>query len=225
MEALNSDQSSTPSTRVRAPERAKAGSSETIESGKARTVTSTKLVREGGGVYIYRTRKPSSLLGLLLRELQIPWWAWPIATVLCVVLCHFVTGMWWLGLLILACTGRHFAYVGETVSFKDRHAEHIQGGGRWKKRSAAWSDLDPVCVARIPLGKWKPLLRFVETVLIFFLQPVYNEKKNLWNLRRIPRPSALRMRLRRDKRRVRLNIFNLRAAHMIVLVVIGIVIF
>jgi hypothetical protein len=66
----------------------------------------------------------------------------------------------------------------------------------------------------------------VETLLIALLQPVYNEKKNKLNLRRIPRDSALRMRKRRDNRRVRLNILNLRAAHLIVivaLIVIGMI--
>jgi hypothetical protein len=194
----------------------------TLESSKARrffarrTVTPTKVVREGGGVYVYRTRKPSSLIGLLRIPAR---WCW-VAFVPCALLLHFTGGAWWFAFLVLLATGRHFAYVGETVSFKDRHGEHIDGGGRWKKRSAAWSDLDARCVLRIPIGKWKPLLRFVETLLIFFCQPVYNEKKNMWNLRRITRASALRMRLRRDRRRVKLNVLNLRAAHLVVIVAV-----
>lgn len=223
METGNRLDSSKLDTTETAPPNAEYASAKATRSAVPRTATPTKAVREGGGVYVYRTRKPSSLFGLLLRKLPIEWWMWPVATAVAVVTCHFVTGMWWFGLALLLCTGRHFAYVGETVSFKDRHGEHINGGGRWKKRSAAWSDLDPVCVMRIPLGKWKPLLRFVETLLIALLQPVYNEKKNKWNLRRIPRDSALRMRQRRDQRRVRLNIINLRAAHLIVIVA-GIVI-
>ena len=175
-------------------------------------------VRAGGGVYVYRTRKPSSLFGMLFRG--VPWYYFAGATVVSVAVCQLVTGMWWFGLLTLLCTGRHFAYVGETVSFKDRNGEHMSGGGRWKRGAAPWSDLDAECVLRIPHPEWKWLLRSTETVLIFFLQPVYNDRKNRINLRRISRPSARRMRLRRDKRRVRMNFPSVRAAHIIAMIAI-----
>lgn len=175
--------------------------------------TITKPIRDGGGIYIYRARKPSSLFGLLFRDL--PWYLWPSVTAITCILSELINGMWWFGLFVLFFTGRHFAYVGETVSFKDRHNEHIYGGGRWKKSAAAWSDLDAKCVARIPMPKWKPLLRSTETVLIFFCAPVYNEKKNMLNPRRITRASAKRMRARRNRRTVKLNLPNVRAAHIV----------
>jgi hypothetical protein len=179
---------------------------------EAMTSTPTRNeVRGGGGVYIYRTRKPSSLLGL--AKLPFRWLAVG-ALVACLGL-HFTGGPWPLGLVLLLMTGRHFAYVGETVSFKDRHGEHMSGGGRWKKGAASWSDLDAVCVLRIPHPKWKWLLRSTETLLITILAPVYNEKKNRANLRRITRAQARRMRLRRDKRTVKLNVPTPRPAHIL----------
>jgi hypothetical protein len=185
-----------------------------------------RAVREGGGVYVYRARKPSSLIGLL--RLPFRWVA--IGATITTATVALLGGPWWFALLLFTLTGRHFAYVGETVSFKDRHGEHMAGGGRWKKGAASWSDLDARCVMRLPLPSkdWivfglrvfaaKRLLRTVETVLIFLLAPVYNEKKNTLNLRRIPRNSARRMRARRDNRRVKLNVLNFRAGHLLVLI-------
>jgi len=181
-------------------------------------------VRAGGGVYVYRTRKPASLLGLLHAKIDTPWWAFPIgAAFACIVNAAFGFP-WWIGLFVLFTSGRHFAYVGETVSFKDRHKEHTEGGGRWKTRagrpkpSAAWSDLDPVCVLRLPAPKKKWLLRAIETFFIRLLFPVYNEKKNKGNPRRITRDSAIRMRNRRNKRRVKLSLWNVRFGHLVIVV-------
>jgi hypothetical protein len=129
---------------------------------------------------------------------------------------------WWIGLLVLFTSGRHFAYVGETVTFRDRHLEHTRGGGRWRKPPAAWSDLDPVCVLRIPLGKKKDILHAVEWLFVKLCQPVYNEKLNKANPRRITRDSAKRMRRRRDKRRVRLSLWNIRFGHVLILFVVAI---
>lgn len=175
-----------------------------------------KPVRAGGGVYVYRARKPGSIFGLLFRGL--PWYVWPSVTAVACVLCQIIDGAWWFGLLVLLFTGRHFAYVGETVSFKDRHGEHMSGGGRWKRGAASWSDLDPKCVARIPLPRWKPVLRSVETTFVVLCAPVYNEKKNLLNPRRITRASAKRMRSRRDRRSVRLNFPPFRASSVLILI-------
>ena len=119
-----------------------------------------------GGVYIYRVRKPSAILG------------WPII-------------------------GRHFGYVGETVSFWHRDRQH--------KESQPWSDLNPKCY-RIPLPGWKPLLLTVETLVILLVWPVYNHKKNLWNPRRIPLSAARRQREARDSggfRLVLLRVFRM----------------
>lgn len=175
-------------------------------------------VRDGGGTYVYRTRKPSSILGYI----GMPWWA-PIFITGCSISLIVWNGdgrAWWVGLLGLFTSGRHFAYVGETVSFRDRHGEHINGGGRWGRASAAWSDLDPVCVLRLPLPRNKTILRAVETLLILFTMPVYNEKKNKWNPRRITRPSARRMRRRRDRRSVKLNLPNVRIGHVFIIIVL-----
>lgn len=194
------------------------GSSKAKRSSERRTDTHTKTVREGGGVYVYRTRKPGSLLGLA----RLPWWSPAVVTIASVSILYFTGGPWLFGLIGLFITGRHFAYVGETVSFKDRHGEHINGGGRWKRGAQPWSDLDPVCVARIPLPRWKWLLRAIETALIVVLAPVYNDKKNKWNMRRITLASARRMRSRRNRRRVRMNIPTPRAIHVPIIIALAI---
>ena len=95
----------------------------------------------------------------------------------------------------------HFAYVGETTSFRHRHLQHTVGGGRYGHTAQPWADLDPRCVLRIPLPPWKWLLHAVETLFILLLWPVYNHSKNLWNPRRIPLQVAKAMRAVRDGRR------------------------
>jgi hypothetical protein len=183
----------------------------------------TKPIRTGGGVYIYRTRKPASFFGWMHKRIGTRWWVFPIAAAWAGTVLHLLGAPWWWGLLFLFTSGRHFGYVGETVSFKDRHAEHIQGGGRWKRGAQPWSDLDPVCIVRLPLPKWKWLLHFVEKLLIFLLAPVYNHKGNLWNPRRITLQRAKRQRRRRERREIRMN-FNLTTAHLLILFVIASVI-
>lgn len=97
--------------------------------------------------------------------------------------------------------GRHFAYVGETTSFHHRHLQHTVGGGRYGHQAQPWADLDPVCVLRVPLPRWKWLLHLVETLFILLLWPVYNDRKNHWNPRRIPLQVAKAMRAVRDGHR------------------------
>lgn len=203
--------------------------------------TAAAEVRAGGGVYVYRTRKPGSLFGLLWSRfpVEIPWWMWAAATFAACALNALINGpgSWFFGLAILFCTGRHFAYVGETVSFKDRHGEHINGGGRWTitlrdgrkvpKPGQPWSDLDAKCVLRIPLPRWKWLLRSVETFLILFLFPVYNDRKNRVNPRRIPLRAARRQRQKRErrfaKRGIRAN-FNISLAHVVTIIAFAVTI-
>jgi hypothetical protein len=175
-----------------------------------------KPIRSGGGVYVYRTRKSGSVLGIYFRGL--PWYVWPLVTMGSCILNQVVNGAWWIGLAILLFTGRHFAYVGETVSFKDRHREHIIGGGRWAKKCQPWSDLDPRCVLRLPLPPWKWLLHAIETFGILVCAPVYNDRKNKWNPRRIPLRSARRQRVKRDGRKLKIT-FNFRAIHLVQIVV------
>lgn len=71
----------------------------------------------------------------------------------------------------------HFAYVGETTSFYHRHAQHLE--------QRPWSDRSPYVAFRIPLPRWKWLLRTVETLVILLVWPAYNHRKNQWNPRRI----------------------------------------
>lgn len=122
------------------------------------------VIRRGGGVYVYRCRKPG-----LIGKLRLP------------------------------LVSHHFAYVGETVNFAQRHAEHTRGGGRWGRAAKPWADLDPRCVLRIPLPRRKPLLRLVEAALIVALMPVYNDRGNRLNPRRIPLRSQHRQRWMRDR--------------------------
>lgn len=194
--------------------------------------------RRGGGVYVYRTRKPGSVIGLVLSRLGgVPWWGWPTATVAACAANAVLGSPWWIGLSMLLCTGRHFAYVGETTSFYSRHRQHIGNlgtGDKWEKKGKPWADLDPVCVLRIPLptkdrflgpvrvfrAKW--LLWTVERVLVVLTLPVYNDKLNKLNPRRVTLRMQSRQRHARDRRRVKLS-FNLTAAHVFALLVLIIV--
>lgn len=119
-----------------------------------------------------------------------------------------------LGRLGIPILSYHFAYTGETVSFRNRHEQHVRGGGTYGSVAKPWSDLDPRCVLRIPLPPWKWLLRSVETLVILMTWPVYNHAKNQWNPRRIPLPAQARQRAMRD----RIGwCWNVRPLHLIVL--------
>lgn len=120
-----------------------------------------------GGVYAYRARKPNA-------RFRIP---------------------------ILSY---HWAYVGETTSFYHRHRQHmglIEGGRNTGRvhihMPKPWTDLEPYVAFRIGLPQWKWLLRSVETLVIMLLWPVYNDRKNHWNPRRITLPHATAQRARR----------------------------
>lgn len=173
-----------------------------------------KPIRRGGGVYVYRTRKPMSLIG----KLRLPWWSTPVAAAGAALSVAVMDVPWYFAApAVLYASGRHFAYVGETTSFRDRHGQHMGNvgtGAKFESRAKPWADLDPVCVLRIPLPRWKWLLRSVETLLIALLWPVYNHKKNLWNPRRIPLTSQRRQRFARDRRSFGVS-WNFRAAHVL----------
>lgn len=79
----------------------------------------------------------------------------------------------------------HFCYVGETISFYHRHLQHVAGGGQFATEQKPWADLDPYVAFRIPLPPWKWLLHAVETIVILAVWPVYNDRKNHWNPRRV----------------------------------------
>lgn len=100
----------------------------------------------------------------------------------------------------------HWGYVGQTNSFRHRHAQHTEGGGTYNSRAKPWSDLDPRCVIRIGLPNWKWLRLVVEQALILAVWPVYNHQGNKWNPRRVPLSTQERQRHARDRRGWCLNV-------------------
>lgn len=102
-------------------------------------------------------------------------------------------------------------YVGETVSFYFRAKQHM-GSSHYridgtrsmsplKAQSQPWSDLNPKMYKVIPLPWWlcwKWVLRPLETLVILATWPVYNDAKNRWNPRRIPRATARLHRAQRE---------------------------
>ena len=93
----------------------------------------------------------------------------------------------------------HFAYVGETTSFYHRDQQHRYGLGSYRTPAQPWADLSPYVWLRIPLPRWKWLLRAVETLVILLVWPAYNVQKNRWNPRRIPPRMARDQRIARDR--------------------------
>jgi hypothetical protein len=111
-------------------------------------------------------------------------------------------------------------YVGETVSFFFRSKQHMghsrfdpvsgqvvkgkaKGGPAMVKVPAQpWSDLNPVMhkVIKLPWWLcWKWVLWPLETLVILCTWPVYNDAKNRWNPRRIPKAMAKIQRRNRDQ--------------------------
>jgi len=100
----------------------------------------------------------------------------------------------------------HFAYVGETTSFYHRDQQHRYGLGAYGTPAQPWADRSPYVWLRIPLPRWKWLLRSVETLVILLVWPVYNVSKNRWNPRRIKPVVARQQRLARDRGRHPINL-------------------
>jgi hypothetical protein len=102
-------------------------------------------------------------------------------------------------------------YVGETVSFYFRSRQHMgmshyAGDTRTatmtRVPSQPWSDLNPRMYKVIPLPWWlcwKWVLRPLETLVILCTWPVYNDAKNRWNPRRVPKSIAQVHRAGRDQ--------------------------
>jgi hypothetical protein len=103
-------------------------------------------------------------------------------------------------------------YVGETVSHHLRKRQHL-GVSRFdpatgmavrtgfvKVPSQPWTDLNPVWhTINLPWWLcWKWVLRPLETIVILCTWPVYNDAKNHWNPRRIPKSIAKAQRHARD---------------------------
>lgn len=104
-------------------------------------------------------------------------------------------------ILGLPLLGRHFAYVGQSRNLKARHREHLEGGGRYNCTPKPWADLDPkryILFRMKHCPQWA--LDLVEWLVIQLLLPVYNDKMNRANPRRIPARVATRQRAQRDLR-------------------------
>ncbi len=126
-----------------------------------------KVRRRRGGVYGYRTRKPSGF-------------------------------------------GRHWGYIGETVSFYFRDRDH-KGVGRNGQAAQPWSDLDPkrYTIIKLPWWLcWKWVLRPLETLVMLCTWPVYNDAKNHWNPRRIPKRGAAYQRKMRDDKKSLMGVWR-----------------
>lgn len=105
----------------------------------------------------------------------------------------------------LPLVGRHFAYVGQTSSRWHRDRQHGAGDTRYGAQAASWSDLEPKVYALPCLfPQWRWSRELSELAWTWLLCPVYPERKQPpYNLRRISRHRAARMRARRDERRSR----------------------
>jgi hypothetical protein len=167
-----------------------------------------------GGVYIYRTRKPASLIGLARLPFE------KVAAVIgaAAVTLDLTGRPWWWAIAFVMLHGRHFAYVGETVDFARRHVQHTIGGGQYRSKQKPWADLEPTRYW-IPLPGWKWLLRTVETLVTYLTWPVYNDAKNRWNPRRRTWGQAIRQRKARDRRRLKLS-FSPSPVHTMALVIL-----
>lgn len=103
-------------------------------------------------------------------------------------------------LLGLPIVGRHWGYCGQTRRPDIRDREHRFGGGRYGKLPASWSDLDPTRYVIFRMNhcpQW--LLNLVELAVIRALFPVYNDRMNRANPRRVPRHVAAAHRVTRDQ--------------------------
>jgi hypothetical protein len=102
-------------------------------------------------------------------------------------------------ILGLPIIGRHFAYVGQSRNLAMRKREHLYGGGRYRQEAARWSDLEPKMYVLLKLPfcpQW--LLNVLEVMFIQLLWPVYNDRFNRQNLRRISRRRSRNARTRRE---------------------------
>jgi len=97
---------------------------------------------------------------------------------------------------------RQWGYVGKSRNGARRHRQHMgvkATGDRFPAPGQPWNDLDPVRYVLWRSGKvrgWR--LSLVEALCIRFTMPVYNDKLNRGNPRRIPIRTAKRQRAARD---------------------------
>ncbi len=147
------------------------------------------------GCYVWRTRKPHSLLGFGLR-----FWVPMAVGVACLLAA--LDGPWWLSPVLLMFSGRHTAYVGQTGSRHFRDQQHLYGDQRYGAMGKPWSDLEPRVYALpcfFPGSKWGR--EFTEGLWIVLLLPIYNVQGNGKNPRRIKPATALRQRKAREAAR------------------------
>lgn len=99
----------------------------------------------------------------------------------------------------LPFVGRHFAYVGESNSRRHRDAQHLYGGGTYSSVPKHWADLDPkVYPLPCPFPQWAWTRKAMETFYVALFWPVYNDRKNRWNPRRISLTKQKQQRAERD---------------------------
>lgn len=100
--------------------------------------------------------------------------------------------------------GRHFAYVGQSNSFRRRDREHLFGSMAYDSpvQAKPWSDLRPKRYA-VPVlfPGWRWARERQEWLMIKLLLPVYNVQHNRTNPRRITPARALAQRAMRDRNR------------------------
>ncbi len=145
------------------------------------------------GNYVWTTRRPFALWSIPLLWLL-------LLAAICSAAMLLQGAGWWsvLPLLLLKCSGRHIAYVGQTGSRSARDLEHIYGGGKFKALPKPWSDLKPRVYSLPSFHWWKWSREFTERFWIVLLLPVYNVQHNTKNPRRIKPWVAQRQRAVRD---------------------------
>lgn len=121
----------------------------------------------------------------------------------------------------LPIIGRHNGYVGETWHERHRDRQHLIGGGQYNAVAKPWADLRPRrYLLRLPWWTPKFALHALEALAIWALLPVYNDKLNLANPRRISLRKAKLQRAARDAQRGRRALRTLtaiRPAHVLFL--------
>jgi len=103
--------------------------------------------------------------------------------------------------------GRVNGYVGMTNNFRYRAQQHMGISGRGTP-GQPWSDLRAVeyRVIRLPWWLcWKWVMHPLETLVIFCTWPLYNDRKNRWNPRRVPKYLAVMQRKARNMQRGRIR--------------------
>lgn len=117
--------------------------------------------------------------------------------------------------------GRHNAYVGETSSRYFRDNQHLYGDSRYGTAAKPWSDLDPKAYPLPCLFPgWKWARKAQETIWIWLLCPVYNDRKQPpYNVRRIRPIKAQQQRWARQKTGIKVNVTRVAARYALALVI------